>query len=71
MVTVTPDQIKASLGVLKAIADAIKELKEVPSGELYARVMNTLSLEEYNTVIGILKQAGVITESNYLLKWNI
>ena len=71
MTTVTPDQIKASLGVLKAIADTIKELKEVPSGELYAGVMGSLSLEEYNTVIGILKQAGVITESNYLLKWNI
>ena len=71
MVTVTPDQIKASLGVLKAIADTIKELKEVPSGHLYAGVMNTLSLEEYNTVIGILKRAGLVTEVNYLLKWNV
>ena len=31
--------------------------------------MGKLSLEQYEQVIGVLKQAGLITESNHLLTW--
>ena len=69
MIATTQNDVKAALGILKAVADAIRELGEVPSGHLYAHLMSKLSLEQYEQVIGILKQAGLITESNHLLTW--
>lgn len=56
-------EIVASLGV------AIKSLGQVPSGELYARVMGHLSLEQYNLFIGALKQQDLVSEKSHLLTW--
>lgn len=63
--------IKQGLEIIQAIAGAIKDLKNVPSGELYAQVMNYLTLDQYNKVIDILKNAGVITVNNHLISWNL
>jgi hypothetical protein len=62
-------QVKAALNIVAALADTIRELKEVPSGVLYANVMNQLSLEQYNKAIDLLKGAEMITEQNHLLRW--
>ena len=69
MIATTQNDVKAALGILRAVADTIRELGEVPSGHLYAHLMSKLSLEQYEQVIGVLKQAGLITESNHLLTW--
>lgn len=63
------NQVRAAIEVTMAYAEAIRELGEVPNGHLYARMMGQLSLEEHNRIIQVLKDAGVVTESNYLLKW--
>ena len=65
----TPEQIKATVDTLSALAGAIKELKQVPSGVLYSQVMAHMSLGTYERCIETLKGAGVVTESNYLLTW--
>lgn len=52
-----------------AILDSIKDLKEVPSGHLYASVMHVLSLESYNQIIYILKASGKVRESGNLLTY--
>lgn len=67
----TPEQAaKAIVGMALAIGDAIKDLGEVPSGHLYARVMGHMSLETYETIIGLLKEAGVVEETPaHLLRW--
>lgn len=67
--TITKEQIKASLEVLKALADTIRELKSVPSGELYARVMGVLTLNQYQSAIQTLKRTGLVKESGHLLTW--
>lgn len=66
---VTPNQIRAAIETLRAVADAIKELKSVPSGHLYATLCGSLSLDQYNQVIGALKRAGLVREENHLLEW--
>ena len=66
---VTAEQVQGALAITRAVADAIKSLGEVPSGHLYAHLMGKLSLNEYTQVIGILKRAGLVTESSHLLKW--
>lgn len=62
-------QAKAAIEIMRAIADTIRELKQVPSGHLYARVMGFMSLDRFNQIIAILKDAGLIEETNHLLVW--
>lgn len=53
-----------------AISEAIRALGSVPSGKLYASVMGVMSLEQFNKVVDILKEAGVVRESQqHLLTW--
>lgn len=65
------EKITSALMVVKAIAEAISEAKQIPSGHLYAMVMDKMSLNDYQTIISVLKNAGLITvESSHLIKWN-
>lgn len=69
--TVKPEQqkLKAALAMVAAVAETIRKVKTVPSGELYARLIGRLSLDEYNKLIGILKGAGLVEERSFELKW--
>jgi len=63
-------KVEAALGMVQAMADAIKELGSVPSGHLYARVMGHMSLENYTAIIGVLIKAGLVEmDSSHLLRW--
>lgn len=61
--------LKSGFEIIRTIADAIRELKEVPSGVLYSHVMDKLDLPAYDRVISILKKTGLVTEENHVLKW--
>lgn len=60
---------QATVAVVLAIAETIKTAKQVPSGYLYARLMNAMSLEAYQTIIEILKASGKVVEQGHLLSW--
>lgn len=67
---VSKEQVRAALGVVMAVSETIRELKEVPSGTLYANLMGQLSLEQYTKVIDMLKRTGLVEETQaHLLKW--
>lgn len=66
---VTKEQVHAAISAIQAIANAIKELGSVPSGQLYAVVMSHCSLSEYQKIIGILKNADLVSESMNVLTW--
>ena len=68
MSAVTKDQVRAALQATLAVSEAIRELKEVPSGLLYAQC-GDISLEVFNGIIRTLKGAGLVAESNHLLMW--
>lgn len=65
----TKEQISAAFQTIAAVAEAIRELKEVPSGHLYAQLMGSLSLDTYQAIIGRLTGAGLVLEENHLLTW--
>lgn len=69
MSQVTPDDIKAGLRILRVLADAIKELGQVPSGVLYARISDLMSLDNYNGAIRLLEQAKMIEVKNHVIHW--
>ena len=62
-------QVRGAVGVVLAVAEAIRDLKEVPSGHLYAQLMGHMELATYNKIIDILKNAGMVREQNHLLTW--
>ena len=64
-------QMQTALDAIHAIAETIRELGEIPSGELYARLMGKIELRDYDLILDTLKWAGLVTEtSGHLLKWN-
>ena len=65
----TPQEINAVIGMIRAVGDCIRDLKQVPSGELYARLCGKLSLATYNQIIGALVSAKLVKDDNHLLTW--
>ena len=55
--------------ISQAIAEAIRDVQEIPSGTLYALVMSYLSLEAYEATIRALVETGLITNTGHLLRW--
>jgi hypothetical protein len=71
MAEVTKEQVRGAVDTVLVLAEAVRELGEVPSGELYAVAMSAgLSLESYQKVLGILKRANLVEETpGHLLRW--
>lgn len=65
----TAAQIKAALGMTVAVAETIRELGSVPSGHLYAQLMNKVDLVGFESLIRNLKNAGLVSESAHMLTW--
>ena len=60
----------AAVRVAHAIAETIRELGEVPSGHLYARVMGVMDLRQYEQVIDLLIEVQLVArEPSHLLRW--
>jgi hypothetical protein len=55
--------------LIQAVSECIKELGTVPSGHLYAGLMGSLSLDQYNQIISAMLDMGLIKESGHLLTW--
>ena len=62
-------KVKSGIEIIKAIAEAIREAKSIPSGTLYVGLMGIVTLESYNKILEILKNAGLIKVSNFLITW--
>lgn len=71
MDTTTQQQFTAMLEFIRMIGDAIYEAGPagIPSGHLYAMLVGKVSLDMYHYAIGILKDAGVVTEQSHRLRW--
>jgi len=63
------EQARAVLAVTVAIGDAIRDLRIVPSGVLYANLASEISLENYKTVVHALKETGLVREDSNVLYW--
>jgi hypothetical protein len=60
---------QAAFEVVAAITEIIRTSGEVPSGELYAYLMDKMSLETYNRILSTIKSSGLVVEKNHLLVW--
>lgn len=62
-------QAKSALEISIAIGEAIRDVGEVPSGELYARLMSRLTYEAYAGIIDLLVKAKMIEVKGHLIRW--
>jgi DNA-binding ferritin-like protein len=69
MNSLSPEQRQACRDMVDAVAEAIQALGHVPSGELYAHLMGTFTLQSYNTILDILRMQGKIKIQNHLITW--
>ncbi len=69
MNSVTKEQVAGAIKAIAAVAEAIRELGSVPSGEFYARLLGHMSLETYTAIIARLKGAGLVEEKGHVLTW--
>ena len=51
------------------LCEAIRELGQIPSGHLYARVMEHIDMQSYDAIIKALVHAKLITNQHHLLTW--
>jgi hypothetical protein len=68
-VSITAEERRAVLTLINVIAEAIEALGTVPSGHLYARVMQYMSLATYETILRMLEDAGKITIKHHEITW--
>jgi hypothetical protein len=55
--------------VVDAIAETIKEFKEIPSGHLYANLMGYMDLNTYQTLIKYMELKDWIKIEYNLITW--
>ena len=66
----TPQELKAGTAMIMAVAETVRECREVPSGTIYAGLMGRVSLEGYQKIVGILTNAGLIAvDRSRLVRW--
>jgi hypothetical protein len=65
----TPEQATALINAVEAVRVCIKELGTVPSGILYARLMQYMNIATYQRLLDILVEAKQITVSNHLITY--
>lgn len=68
--TVTKEQTKAAFQMVAAIAETIREVKEVPSGVLYAGLMGKMDIEGFSKIVGVLERAKLVELTpSHVLRW--
>ena len=55
--------------LIAAIAEAVREAKEIPAGHLYAMLLGVCTLDQFNRIIAALVHGGHIQKRNNLLTW--
>jgi hypothetical protein len=66
---ITKEQKEAAFKCVLALTESIKELGSVPSGHLYAQIMDRCSLSQYTQLIKMVIGTGLVTKDNNLLTW--
>lgn len=68
--SVAKENVKVAINNVMVYAECIRNLKEVPSGHLYAMVMDKVSLEQHNSILQTLENAGLIKIAlSHLITW--
>ena len=67
--TLTKEELNGGLQAIFAVAEAIREAGEIPSGTLYAMLIGKMNFQAYEKMLAILKNAGLISVNAHLIRW--
>lgn len=62
-------QEQRALTIVRIVGEAIQGLGSVPSGHLYAHLMDLMPLDAYQQILSVLTKAGLIRVENNLITW--
>ncbi len=66
----TKSQTLAAVRALVAVAELIRDLRQVPAGKLYATLMPVMDKPAFDGMIRTLVNTGLVHEdNNHLLTW--
>lgn len=66
--TISADKALVMMALIETIQEVVvNEEHNLIEGHLYAQVMDKLSIEEFNFVLGTLKEAGIIKVNNNVI----
>ncbi|SRR3990167_4138746 len=61
---------KATIDMVRAVADTIKEAGRIPAGTLYASLMTQgCTIQQYEQIEGLLVRSGLVRKVNDELIW--
>lgn len=64
------DQIASAVLVVAAVAEVVRQVGSIPSGNVYANLCGMITLPQYESILTTLKNAELISESPaHLLTW--
>lgn len=67
--TPTSAQLQSAFMLTAAVAEAVREAGEIPSGTVYAAMLSRIDLAGFEALIRTLKGAGLISETAHMLRW--
>lgn len=63
-------KVEAALELVRAVAEMIREVGRIPSGELYALLMGKMTLETYEKMIRMMISENLIRQDrSHMLVW--
>ncbi len=66
----TVQQVQSAFQVCAALAEAIREVREIPSGELYGQILGVCDLETFEGAIRLLVRSSLVTRRGQVLVWS-
>lgn len=69
MATPTREQVRAAFDLMVAVTEVIRDVKEIPSGVLYARLMDKLSFPAYMAMLESLQRTKLIEVKSHVIYW--
>ena len=70
MSAATQEQAKAVISAIMAVSEAIRQAGSIASGTIYAACCGSMTLGDYQAILKVLKNAGLVKENGFnLLTW--
>jgi hypothetical protein len=67
--TVTREQLAAGLDTMRVVLETIRDAGRVPSGTVYAALMNQMDLTAYDRMMALIIGTGLVRLENHVLIW--
>lgn len=63
------NDLRSAMAMVFTLAELVRELKEVPAGHLYSRLMGQMDIHTFEKCVSILVNSKLVTRKNHLLTW--